>query len=305
MKICPNCHLELPDEAHFCPRCMFQYPKQEIHIKEKKNRALLWLILVGILLVGLMTGFLLVRNYIRQNSGKKEVDIQSIREQYFDTGEDIEYDSEIKNDLRDILGNEFTDVQSVFGEETEEMYQKDNMDVHTFGNVTVISAIDQINPDGLTAEDTTVQELKDKYNSLSDAQKKLVTNANKLDEYEKLVQSKQAEKEKEDKNWEFVKNLDFYSGVWGDYDTQGNPYREKAKSLIESTISLSDYFSGDVNSVDIGITGFHYQEGQIKSAECAVTFSQINPVDGMYFGVNGLIKLNEEGEFVFVVTYVG
>ena len=78
MKICPNCHLELPDEAHFCPRCMFQYPKQEIHIKEKKNRALLWLILVGILLVGLITGFLLVRNYMRQNSGRKEVDIQSI-----------------------------------------------------------------------------------------------------------------------------------------------------------------------------------------------------------------------------------
>ena len=137
MKICPNCHLELPDEAHFCPRCMFQYPKQEIHIKEKKNRALLWLILVGILLVGLITGFLLVRNYMRQNSGRKEVDIQSIREQYFDTGEDIEYDSEIENDLRDILGNEFTDVQSVFGEETEAMYQKDNMDIHTFGNVTI------------------------------------------------------------------------------------------------------------------------------------------------------------------------
>ena len=84
-----------------------------------------------------------------------------------------------------------------------------------------------------------------------------------------------------------------------------NPYREKAKSLIESTISLSDYFSGDVNNVDIGIAGFHYQEGQIKSAECAVTFSQISPVDGIYFMVNGLIKLNEEGEFVYVVTYVG
>lgn len=123
MKICLNCHLELPDEAHFCPRCMFQYPKQEIHIKEKKNGALLWLILVGILLVGLITGFLLVRNYIRQNSGKKEVDIQSIREQYFDTGEDIEYNSEIENDLRDILGSDFADVQSVFGEETEAMLQ--------------------------------------------------------------------------------------------------------------------------------------------------------------------------------------
>ena len=30
MKVCPNCNMELPDEAHFCPRCMFQYEKQEI-----------------------------------------------------------------------------------------------------------------------------------------------------------------------------------------------------------------------------------------------------------------------------------
>ena len=22
-----NCNMELPDEAHFCPRCMFQYEK--------------------------------------------------------------------------------------------------------------------------------------------------------------------------------------------------------------------------------------------------------------------------------------
>lgn len=137
MKICPNCHLELPDEAHFCPRCMFQYPKQEIHIKEKKNKTVLWFIFAGILLVGFLAGILLVRNYIQNNAGKKEVDIQSIREQYFDTGEDIEYNSEIENDLRNILGSDFVDVQSVFGEETEAMYQEENMNIHTFGNVTV------------------------------------------------------------------------------------------------------------------------------------------------------------------------
>ena len=60
-----------------------------------------------------------------------------------------------------------------------------------------------------------------------------------------------------------------------------------------------------MNNVDTEITGFHYQEGQIASADCAVSSGQVSPVDGMYFMVNGLIKLNEEGEFVFVVTYVG
>ena len=34
MKVCPNCNMELPDEAHYCPRCMFQYEKQDIQIKD-------------------------------------------------------------------------------------------------------------------------------------------------------------------------------------------------------------------------------------------------------------------------------
>ena len=208
---------------------------------------------------------------------------------------EFEYES-LSKEQKKLVSN-YEDLKKAY-EKVESMRQQKIAD-------EIITAIDQINPDSLTAEDTTVQELRDKYNGLSDAQKKLVTNADKLDEYEKIVQSKQDEKEKEDKNWEFVKNLDFYGGMWGDYDTQGNPYREKAKSLIESTISLSDYFSGDVNNVDTEITGFHYQEGQIASADCAVSFGQVSPVDGMYFMVNGLIKLNEEGEFVFVVTYVG
>ena len=40
MKVCPNCNMELPDEAHFCPRCMFQYEKQEIQEIQIKNSAI-------------------------------------------------------------------------------------------------------------------------------------------------------------------------------------------------------------------------------------------------------------------------
>ena len=137
MKLCPNCHLELPDEAHFCPRCMYQYQKAEIQVKHKKSRSARWIILVGILGVGLLVGILALRIYLQNHRYKKEVDYQSIREQYFDTGEKAEYNSAIENDLRDMLGSEFTEVSSVFGEETEEMYQKDSMDIHTFGNVTI------------------------------------------------------------------------------------------------------------------------------------------------------------------------
>lgn len=337
-KICSNCGNKLEEDAKFCERCGAKYVDEEnIHAddvneekmciqpadnhtpeyskdlyskKHSKVLPVIIIIAVVIVAVGVLGYFVIypqVTGYMQNKENQREADkvinlIDSLKEK------EITVDSEDELDKVEFeyesLSKEQKKLVTNYGDLKKAYEKVDSLKAQKTAE-EIISAIDQINPDSLTAEDTTVQELRDKYNGLSDAQKKLVTNADKLDEYEKIVQSKQAEKEKEDKNWEFVKNLDFYSGVWGDYDTQGNPYREKAKSLIESTISLSDYFSGDVNNVDIGITGFHYQEGQIKSAECAVTFSQISPVDGMYFGVNGLIKLNEEGEFVFVVTYVG
>lgn len=159
MKACPNCHLELPDEAHFCPRCMYQCQKTEIQVKNKKYRAVRWSILVGILLVGLIAGILALRIYLQNHRYKKEVDYQSIREQYFDTGKEIGYDSGIENDLRDMLGSEFTDVQFLLGEETEEMYQEDNMDIHTYGNVTIAvnqnAVVQDIIIDYTEAEDKT------------------------------------------------------------------------------------------------------------------------------------------------------
>lgn len=59
--------------------------------------------------------------------------------------------------------------------------------------------IDLINTDKLTAEDTSVGELRRKYNALSKEQQKLVENAHKLEEYEKVIQTRIREKEEIEK----------------------------------------------------------------------------------------------------------
>lgn len=132
--------MELPDEAHYCPRCMFQYEKQEIRIKDThKKHMLLWVagsvLIIGILIVIPLVKFR-IQNHVNQNP-LDESEIQNIINGNFRTDENIIYDSELENDLKDMLGSEFAAVKPTLGEETDETYQENGMDIHTFGMLTV------------------------------------------------------------------------------------------------------------------------------------------------------------------------
>ena len=132
--------MELPDEAHYCPRCMFQYEKQEIQIKDThKKHMLLWVtgsvLIIGILIVIPLVKFR-IQNHVNQNP-LDESEIQNIINGNFRTDENIIYDSELENDLKDMLGSEFAAVKPTLGEETDETYQENGMDIHTFGMLTV------------------------------------------------------------------------------------------------------------------------------------------------------------------------
>ena len=66
-----------------------------------------------------------------------ESEIQNIINENFRTGENIIYDSEVEYDLRDVLGSELIDMKSTLGEETDEIYHENGMDIYTFGMLTV------------------------------------------------------------------------------------------------------------------------------------------------------------------------
>ena len=61
MKECPNCSMELPDEAHFCPRCMFHYEKQEIQIKDTHKKHMLLWVFGSVLIIGMLLMIPLVK----------------------------------------------------------------------------------------------------------------------------------------------------------------------------------------------------------------------------------------------------
>lgn len=163
MKECPNCSMELPDEAHYCPRCMFQYEKQEIQIKDRHRKRTSLLLIGSVFVIGVFICVPFVRSRIQDNMNNNytEVDIKKIVNENFRTGENIIYDSEVENDLRDVLGNEFVDMKATLGEETDEMYHENGMDIYTFGMITVA-----VNQEGVIQDiliDYTVGENKKEY----------------------------------------------------------------------------------------------------------------------------------------------
>lgn len=140
MKKCLNCGMELPGEAHYCPRCMFQYEKQEIQIKDTHKKHILLWVLGSVLIIGMLIANPLVKHGIQSRVNKnhlEESEIQNIINENFRTGENIIYDSEVENDLRNVLGSEVVDIKSTLGEETDEMYRENGMDIYTFGMLTV------------------------------------------------------------------------------------------------------------------------------------------------------------------------
>ena len=140
MKECPNCSMELPDEAHFCPRCMFYYEKQEIQIKDTHKKHMLLWVFGSVLIIGMLLMIPLVKLVMQSRVNKnylEEAEIQNIMNEHFRTDDNIPYDSEVRQDLRDVLGNEFANMKSTLGKETDAMYHENGMDIYTFGMITV------------------------------------------------------------------------------------------------------------------------------------------------------------------------
>ena len=105
-----------------------------------------------------------VRRRIQDNMNSnytEELDIPNVINENFRTGENIIYDSEVENDLRDVLGSGVVDIKATLGEETDEMYRENGMDIYTFGMITVAVNQEEVIQDILI--DYTVGENKKEY----------------------------------------------------------------------------------------------------------------------------------------------
>lgn len=141
MKNCPNCNLELPNEAHFCPRCMYEYPRAE---RKRKRRSLLkrkkrFNIIVFLVVVAFLQIFgPLIRLLIPKNNEKKTTQQNpSSIEWTFRTNEMSGENPAIIHDFEDVLFTDLSYVSQILGEEIEEAYPDGEYMVHEFESVAI------------------------------------------------------------------------------------------------------------------------------------------------------------------------
>lgn len=232
-RFCENCGTELEDNAGFCPECGMKVngdsgteEKSEIKnedssekvaipeekairsqqtsttpvsdTKKGKNKGFIILI-VCLCLVGLGAGgyfvvYPRVLQYREQqkNEEKAEKVINLINSV---TKEEMTVDSE-KN-----LDTAKKEYDSLSGKQ-KKLVKNYNKLTKAYKSLTelknaqqIIDALNAVDKNSLSADDTSVQDIQSNYDKLTDAEKKLVTNSDKLTEYEKIIQDKQNEKQ--------------------------------------------------------------------------------------------------------------
>lgn len=272
MKYCEQCGTELADNAEFCSECgakcedstSKEFEEELLAVSDepdnkkvekrgeaRKGKKALFIIIVLIIMVSIVGYFVIypkVTDYLQNKENQREAQkvinlIDSLRDKEITASSEedldkirLEYDS-LSTEQKKLVSN-YSDLENAYKNVEKAKDQK------TAGEM--ISAIDKIDKNSLTASDTSVKDLRDKYNNLSESQKALITNANKLDEYEQVVQDKRAETEQQSTILEMFDNLIFYEGLWGDFGSHVNEYQGMVENAIKSSISLSDYF-GDAN----------------------------------------------------------
>ena len=272
MKLCKNCNTQLNDDELFCPNCGTKYEEieesspsdepqvpQESKAPNTKKKIILFsviaILIIAIASLGYFVIYPQITQYMQQqeneDSAKKVmelIDSTAGGEITLDSEKALEhakteYDS-LTADQKALVEN-YDKLKKAYATLDQLKAEKENQEKAQ----SVIDAINAVDPNSLTDSDTSIQAIRDQYNGLTDEQKSLVTNADKLTEYEGIVQQKIAEaqqaqeaRNKSNELMELYNNLQSFEGSWGDFGAHVNKYQGMVESAIKASISLSSYF---------------------------------------------------------------
>jgi len=167
-------------------------------------------------------------------------------------------------------------------------------------------AIDSIDPAALTADNTQVNLLINKYNALTDNQKLYVTNISKLYNYQQIVIQKQEYQTTLEKGHALANNFPGYIGKWGDFGSHNNSYQGMIEAAVKRDFKFRDYFVCDPNPnyLQMYVSRFTKDTNGFGIATCSIEFTGISKTTGYTLTAYGEVIIKSDGTLYFTLSYV-
>ena len=151
----------------------------------------------------------------------------------------------------------------------------------------IINEINKIKPSTVTADNTEVEELLTKFESLTEPQKALVTNISTLREYKTVIENKRTAKA-------LAENFQAYDGKWGGFGAHINEYQGMVEKALHENGVYAKIYKEPLYSLDFNITRFRRDETGFGFAYAYFSFYGTSKRGYDYYH-EGTIIIKEDG----------
>jgi len=155
--------------------------------------------------------------------------------------------------------------------------------------------IRRIDKSALTATNTTVEALMDKYKALTKEQKKLVENYDFLLECKSIVNEKIVEKQRIDQAKDLAQSFPGYDGTWGNFGSAQDDYQGMIETVIKKDVNYKNFFKAPVNSLKFYVSRFERTYDVFGIGECYFYMRGIEKQYGVEAYLSGRIIISEDG----------
>lgn len=166
----------------------------------------------------------------------------------------------------------------------------------------LINEIKKINKTTLTADDTSVGALLDKYDALTESQKALVTNYDLLLQYKDIVDKEIEKLEKKNAGIELAENFEGYEGKWGNFGAHKNSYQGMIEEALHEDVNYKKYFSTSANSLDFSVSRFEKNSTVFGIGIAYYSFRGTSKEYSYYGTLYGEIVIKEDGSVYATVN---
>ncbi len=155
--------------------------------------------------------------------------------------------------------------------------------------------IRRIDKSALTATNTTVEALMDKYKALTKEQKKLVENYDFLLECKSIVNEKIVEKQRIDQAKDLAQSFPGYDGTWGNFGSAQDDYQGMIETVIKKDVNYKNFFKAPVNSLKFYVSRFERTYNVFGIGECYFSMRGTEKQYGVEAYLSGRIIISEDG----------